>query len=222
LQGFIYDSISPKLARKLHDRGFPVGKRKFKLFTFSRILGEYSIDKRKGLIAFSSPFSLVVSSAMKDFIEEVAQELIRKESARIASENVFFNSVEVSSLDIDKEKLKIKMLSPVTIYSTLSHADGRKKTYYYSPFEDEFSRLISENARKKFKAFYKKEPRGEIKVTPLKVNSGNQKIMSYKETIIKGWTGIYELSGDRELMKLAYDAGLGGKNSQGFGCFEVV
>lgn len=222
IQGFLYRSISPKLAGMLHDKGFPVGKRKFKLFTFSRILGEYSIDKRRGLISFSSPFSLVVSSAMKEFIEEAAEELIRKESARISSERVYFHSVEVSNLDIDKEKLRIRMLSPVTIYSTLSHSDGRKKTYYYSPFEEEFSRLISENARKKFKAFYNKEPKGEIRLAPLKVNNGNQKIVSYKETVIKGWTGVYELRGDPGLMKIAYDTGLGGKNSQGFGCFEVM
>jgi len=51
---------------------------------------------------------------------------------------------------------------------------------------------------------------------------GNQKVISYKGTVIKGWMGIYELRGDRELMKLVYDTGLGGKNPQGFGCFEIL
>jgi len=82
--------------------------------------------------------------------------------------------------------------------------------------------LISENAKKKFRAFYEREPEGEIYLNPLNLNTGNQTIISYKGTIIKGWTGIYEISGDRELMKIVYDTGLGGKNSQGFGCFEVL
>ncbi len=50
IQGLLYKSISPKLAQILHDHGFPIEKRRFKLFTFSRILGEYRIgngDKKK-------------------------------------------------------------------------------------------------------------------------------------------------------------------------------
>jgi len=222
IQGFLYKSISPKLARILHDKGFPVGKRNFKLFTFSRLLGDYEINKTDGSIKFLPPFRLAVNSVLNEFIQELAEELLRRKTVRIASQRISLSSAEVADSAIDRDKVKIKMLSPVTIYSTLSHPDGRKKTYYYSPFESEFSHLISENVRKKFKAYHKKTPRGDISLAPLKVNSGNQKIVSYKGTIIKGWTGIYELSGDRELMKMAYDAGLGGKNSQGFGCFEVI
>jgi len=222
VQGFLYKAISPKLARILHDRGFQVGKRNFKLFTFSRFLGDYKIDKAAGGLRFSSSFRLVVNSVLSEFIEELAEELLRRETIVIAGQHVSLVSAEVAGSDIENDRVRIRMLSPATIYSTLSHPDGRKRTYYYSPFENEFSHLVSENVRKKFKAYYKKAPRGNISLAPLKVNSGNQKIVSYKGTIIKGWTGIYELSGDRELMKMAYDAGLGGKNSQGFGCFEVV
>ena len=222
IQGFLYKSISPKLARILHDEGFEAGKRKFRLFTFSRILGDYEIKKTEGNIKFLSPFRLVVNSVLNEFIQGLAEELLRRKSVRIASHRVSLASAEVADSTIDRDKVKIKMLSPVTIYSTLSHPDGRKKTYYYSPYEAEFSQLISENVVKKFRAYFSRAPRGSISLTPLKVNPGNQKIVLYKGTIIKGWTGIYELSGDRELMKMAYDAGLGGKNSQGFGCFEVV
>lgn len=222
VQSFLYKSISPKLARILHDHGFPIGKRRFKLFTFSRILGEYQINNNDGNIAFTSPFKLIVSSIMKEFIEDIGEELMRKEKVKVFSQWVSLNSVEVSDLSINRDKLQIKMLSPITIYSTLSRADGRKKTYYYSPFEKEFSQLISENAKKKFKAFYGKEPNGEIHLISLNVNKSNERIIFYKGIVIKGWMGIYGLSGDQQLMKLAYDAGLGGKNSQGFGCFEVL
>ncbi|MDN5332516.1 MAG: CRISPR-associated endoribonuclease Cas6 [Tepidanaerobacteraceae bacterium] len=44
----------------------------------------------------------------------------------------------------------------------------------------------------------------------------------YKDVIIKGWMGVYILKGDPVLLKIAYDAGLGSKNSQGFGCFEIL
>lgn len=222
IQGFIYNSISPKLADILHNKGFTVGKRKFKLFTFSRILGRYNLDNRKGRITFNSPFKLIISSAMGEFIEEIGEELLLSETVRIGSQNVSLNSVEVSGDTIDRDSIKIKMLSPMTMYSTLRDMEGNKKTYYYSPFESDFSDKISDNARKKYKAYYDKEPEGEIRIEPLKVNTSNQKIIMYKGTVIKGWMGIYQLSGDRELMNLVYDTGLGGKNSQGFGCFEIV
>lgn len=222
IQGFIYNSISPKLAQILHDQGFPLEKRKFKLFTYSRILGKFNSNDHKGTITFISPFRLIVSSVMNVFIQEIGEELLRKEILRIASNLVSVSSVEVSDFPINEEKIRIKMLSPVTIYSTLSSSSGRKKTYYYNPFEKEFSQLLSENAKKKFKAFYNKDSRGEIKLIGQNLSNKYEKIISYKGTVIKGWMGIYELSGDRELMKIVYDTGLGGKNPQGFGCFEIL
>ncbi|MGQ0792789.1 MAG: CRISPR-associated endoribonuclease Cas6 [Deltaproteobacteria bacterium] len=222
VQAFIYRSISQKLADMLHTRGFSAQGRTFRLFTFSRILGEYEINKSKETITFASPFRLVVSSPMREFIEELGEELLRGERGRIHSQTLRLAAVEMSDFAVEADKLIIKMLSPATIYSTLSRADGKKKTYYYTPFEREFAELIGENAKKKFRAFYEREPEGGLSLLPVKVNNSNEKIMFYRDTVIKGWMGIYELGGDRELIKLAYDAGLGGKNSQGFGCFEVV
>lgn len=46
--------------------------------------------------------------------------------------------------------------------------------------------------------------------------------MLFKGTVIKGWTGLYELSLPEPLFQIAYDTGLGSKNSQGFGMVEVV
>jgi len=45
--------------------------------------------------------------------------------------------------------------------------------------------------------------------------------VKYKGTVIKGWMGIYRLKGAVSLLKMALDAGLGAKNSQGFGCVEI-
>ncbi|MEM4658075.1 MAG: CRISPR-associated endoribonuclease Cas6 [Candidatus Methanosuratincola sp.] len=222
IQGLLYNSITHALADILHNMGFAYERRRFKLFTFSRILGNYEIDKEKGSIIFTSPFRIVVSSLSKEFIEQITEELLRRESIIINSQRTHLDSAELSEHPIKQRSIRIRMLSPVTIYSTLSAKDGRRKTYYYAPFEREFSRLTSENAAKKYKAFYKKNSVGELSIVPLDVDKGNEKIVTYKNTVIKGWTGIYELSGDPGLMKVVYDAGLGGKNSQGFGCFEII
>ena len=36
------------------------------------------------------------------------------------------------------------------------------------------------------------------------------------------WKGIYELSGKSEYLNFLYDVGIGAKNSQGFGMFDVM
>jgi len=222
IQSFIYRSISDELAKNLHDIGFEINNRRFRLFTFSRIMGQYSLNRQKREITFKPPVNLVVSSAISQFAEELGNEMLRRENIRIGRNSVFVESVEVSNFKFQKNRYKIKMLSPMTIYSTLSKANGKKKTYYYTPFENEFSELISANAVKKYESLYKKNINGNITLSGHYVSNSNLKIINYKGTIIKGWMGIYELSGNPELMSLVYDTGLGGKNAQGFGCFEVL
>ncbi|GAV15637.1 CRISPR-associated endoribonuclease Cas6 [Paenibacillus sp. NAIST15-1] len=43
----------------------------------------------------------------------------------------------------------------------------------------------------------------------------------FKSTLIKGWTGDFLLEGDLDLIQLTYDVGLGDKNSNGHGLYEV-
>jgi len=45
---------------------------------------------------------------------------------------------------------------------------------------------------------------------------------SFIVSSIKAWLGTYQIHGKPELISLAYDTGLGSKNSQGFGMFEIL
>ena len=60
-------------------------------------------------------------------------------------------------------------------------------------------------------------------IRPIKVDTKrNFHIIIFKDFVIKAWSGIYELNMPHPLIKMAYDAGLGSKNSQGFGMWEIV
>jgi CRISPR-associated endoribonuclease Cas6 len=54
------------------------------------------------------------------------------------------------------------------------------------------------------------------------VGKQDLRILKYRETVIKAWTGIYELDLPEPFFLLAYESGLGSKNSQGFGMVEAV
>ncbi|MBD3184934.1 CRISPR-associated endoribonuclease Cas6 [Candidatus Poribacteria bacterium] len=222
IQGMIYNNISPELARYLHDTGFTYGKRSFKMFTFSNINGRYRLTNSD--IIFSPPIKLVISSPMDDFIQQLGYFMMVRDDL-----NLGVNPVRVSSFDVPEETEPnesevIGMLSPVTVYSTLKTGEGKNKTYYYSPFEDEFSQLIENNLKKKYAVITGTEPDESYTLTinPLKVDKRSEKILKYKGTVIKAWRGVYSLQGNPALIKVGHEAGIGSKNSQGFGCFKFL
>ncbi len=220
LQSMIYNNITEKLADFLHKKGYQFGKRQYRMFVFSRIYGKFRYLTEAKKLQIQDKFYFYLSSPHTEILEKFAENVIKKPEMRMGKNNLFVASIEVIRRKIFPESFFIKMLSPLTIHSTLSRADGKKKTYYYSPFEKEFSELINKNIMKKYTAYFGQEGNGKINVEPHKVSNRNEVITRFKSTIIKGWTGIYRLSGSPDLILFSYDTGLGDRNSQGFGMWE--
>jgi len=222
IQGFIYHHLDSWLSSKIHEEGFiePGTKRKLKFFTFSRLIPEGKAYIKDGQIYLHGAINLIVSSPLQGFIQSFAMNLMKSGTLKFDKENLLLSSVEVEGLPEYQERIFVRTLSPVTIYSTLIKRDGKKKTYYYSPFEKEFEDLLIKNLSRKFKTWAGSTVlSGSIK--PYKVNSRDQRIVIYKGTVIKGWDGVFELNLPQELFNMAFETGLGAKNSLGFGCIEV-
>ncbi len=222
LQGFIYSLLDPLLRKRLHKEGYPYEKRRFKLFTFSRLLGKVKMFKE--YFQFNPPLKLIISSPKDEILQSLAEGLLKSPEVILGKNTVYIDSINVAARSSFNHEVTIKMLSPVTIRSTLYGADGSKKSYYYSPFEKEFCRLIKENLRKKYKIVFNKNLGHdfEFSIKPQKVPPSCERIIIYKGTVIKAWMGIYEIKGNPEVIALSYDTGLGAKNSQGFGCWEKL
>lgn len=221
LQSFIYRNMEKGLAEFLHERGYKYGERSYKCFTFSRLLGKVMVRGER--LLFLPPVELIISSPMLEILEGFVRGVINRDDLVIGENAVHLESIDVQKTPRLVSGMRIKMLSPVTIYSTLKDGEGRKKTYYYTPWERDFSNLLKENLWRKYKALYGVSVEGkEFKIKPVKVRREDEKIIKYKGTVIKGWMGIYEIEGDSELLRLAYEAGLGSKNPQGFGCFAIL
>lgn len=220
IQGFIYRHLDAEMAASLHGEGFVEGKRRLKMFVFSRLMGNPVV--RDGRIVFSHEFSLVVASPEVGFLESLALHLMDAGEMRLGENRVRLASVEVAAEEVYQCPVLLQALSPITVYSTLSRADGKRKTYYYSPHEPEFCEQIMCNLQRKWRVLYGSEVSAEgAYVKPYRVNTRNQHIALYKGTVIKGWSGIYEAYLPEPLFRMALDAGLGSKNSQGFGCVTV-
>ncbi|WP_236860113.1 CRISPR-associated endoribonuclease Cas6 [Candidatus Formimonas warabiya] len=220
LQAAIYRIIDPELAAFLHERGFETGNRIFKLFAFSRLSGRFSIDKEKGTIKFLEEVKLVLSSPVDRFCQSIANGLLTKDDIYLNHNNVKVEKIVVQNFRIDRERVVLKTLSPVVVYSTLLRPEGRKYTCYFQPGEPDYDSLITNNLRKKYQALYGKDaPEGKVKVRRL--GEMRLHVVNYKDTVIKGYSGKLELTGPVELLQMAIDAGFGGKNSHGFGCMII-
>jgi len=221
IQGFIYKNLHPEIAEKFHNQGFEdpeIGKR-FKFFTFSRLIPEKKPLVNKTLIIFTTPVNLIISSIDKNFIQSLVENLLSKNSQLIQNQEIFIDSIEIVPLPFYKERLKVKTISPITVYTTFRE-NNKKKTYYYNPKEKDFCEKLVENLEKKALVWYKENIKGgQIKF--IKLTHKSERIIIYKNTIIKGWDGIFELNLPEKLFKLAFLTGLGAKNSIGFGCIEV-
>ena len=236
IQTLIYSSFSNKLATELHNKGFEYGKRKFKLFTFSRILekGKKLYGKRlkekalelglrkvdEEMLLFKT-ISFFLSSPFESIIGDFGDKSLREREFNIIGQRIFVSNIEVLTQPRIDDKVLVRMISPLTIHSTFVKED-MKKSYYYNPHEKEFSSLIEKNALKKFYLIYKRETDGlNLKIKPFLFSMKlNEKRVRFKQTLIVGYTGIYEISGSRELIAVTYDTGLGDRNSEGFGMWE--
>jgi CRISPR-associated endoribonuclease Cas6 len=222
IQSLIYRTFSSELATKLHRDGFVFRKRRFKLFTFSRITEKGTKKDREKLLVFKNRISFYFSSPHDNIVEDLGEEAFKKREFNLFNQRIFLSQLEILTLPRIEDKVIIKMLSPVTMYTTREE-ENKKNVYYYKPDEEEFQRLIEENAKKKYFLIYEKEPDNlHLCIKPYRFNpKENHSVIFFKRTPIEGWTGIYELWGNPELIMTTYDAGLGSKNSEGFGMWKV-
>lgn len=224
LQGFLYKNLTDKDYRSfLHETGYQLENKRFKLFTYSRLLGKFRILKDVGKIAFTSPFTLVVAAGVEQFITDLAETLIRSDHCFLGDTPVEIKSISVHKRFVPSETMQIKMLSPVVAHRTVLKGD-KKRTDYYSPWQKEFVQLVTNNLLKKYQILHGELPNNlDFNVIP----NGSQeakfaRIINYKDFYIRAYAGIYWLKGNPDLIEVAYNTGLGSKNSQGFGCWEVV
>lgn len=221
LQGLIYHLLDNEYKEFLHDQGYVFNKRHFKLFTFSKLLGRFKL--KGSYIVFERHVSLIVSSPIKDFIENLCNNLLRTPKIEIEINELYIKSIEFLHEPEITNNITIYTLSPIIVYSTLFTRDNKKKTYYYSPFEEEFSELITKNLIKKYQLLNGNmvlEKEQSIRIEP--IGRAKEVITSFKGTIIKGWNGKFKMSGSKELILTGYRCGLGAKNSAGFGMIEVL
>ncbi len=242
VQAFIYrymESVEPFLSSVLHREGFRVergsGEKRFKLFTFSRIIGAKPPRKEGDRLIFPTKMVfLVVCSPVIDILEAFVRGLLRPAKIRIADEELVVKEVAVETL---KEPLSgpltVRTLSPITVRETVVDGEGKRRSIFLSPFSKEFAERIRANLVDKWRAFQNIKSMSDCEddvnvenlsfdIAPEDGGRYKKKVLRYKDNFVEAWDGIFRIDGSRELLRMALYAGIGERNSQGFGCLEIV
>lgn len=217
IQSIIYGNLpGDGYSHQLHENGYTTGSRQFKLFNFSLLQGRYEIAGRK--IAFRESVSWEVRSP-DIYMMRKLEESIWQRGLRYGEQ--YFMEPELKLVDdtIETDHVLVRMLSPICVYST---DPDTKKTCFYSPEDPEFALRVNDNFMRKYIACYGVEPDSGIMIRPVAVTPRDKYVTRYKNFYVSGWMGYYRLDGRRKYLDFLYQAGIGSRNSQGFGMFEPV
>lgn len=202
------------LSSFMHDEGYSFDKRKYKLFTFGPLTGRYTISEKN--IIFYDEVSFEVRSIDSNMLRALSKEFADNGIKYLKH---FIPKVDVKLVDkeVEDEEIRICMLSPVCVYSTQNG-----KTVYYAPHENEFALKLNENFKRKYFAYTGVEPDSDITLEIVSLHPKDKYVTKYKGIYINAWKGKYLLRGKRKYLDFLYQTGLGSKNSQGFGMFELM
>lgn len=228
LAGIIYrflNQSNPEYAFFLHEQGYNLGDKRFKLFTFSQLMAQKR-EIRGNYIHFKSLLTWFVSSPQEEFLGSFAASLLDQQEVCINDIPLQIKDVNIPKMPYFQEHMYFRCLSPITM-STKRERNGKIVAHYLLPDEPEFSDLVRQNLIRKHEIIYGRKPkddsfRMEFDADYIAKREGHvTRLVSYKDINIRGVLCPFNAYGSPELMFVGYECGFGDKNSAGFGMVEV-
>lgn len=215
LQSSIYSMLreNPQYADFLHDKGFGSEKTMYRMFTFGAVNGSYMF--LNGKLAIKGNIKFEVRSPSIDFCSIFERSLLMRDTLKLFDNELEIRQVELDDYHVEQNKVNIVTVSPIA--ARFNVQDG--STIYYSPEQEEFSKLICRNLIAKYSAY---TGRNDENVSFRYTGNSKKVVTRYKNIWITAYHLNAEISGTPELLDFAYQTGLGSRSAQGFGMFETV
>ena len=233
LSAFIYRAIAKadsSYSEWLHENGFRLNGRPFKLFTFSNlVIPQYQIDRERGCIRIDSErvewfVSFLPETSTEKFISGLFSEQVFQIGDKQWVVQFRVERIEAMPPPIFERKMEFCAISPVCIPF---RPEGQRYATYLSPDSPEASALVQNNLLNKYLTFYGKPYEGNMDDFAFRVvNQPKAKLIAIKKgtpdaSNIRGYLFDFQMTAPPELLKIMYECGLGYKNSTGFGMVEV-
>ncbi|MCD7898565.1 MAG: CRISPR-associated endoribonuclease Cas6 [Bacteroides sp.] len=213
----------------LHNNGFRLEHRRFKLFTFSRfIIPQYTIEKENERLVIDSDLidwyiSFLPEKSTEEFIKGVFMSQHFEIGDRISTVRFTIQRVEMLPSPIFLKEMSFRTLSPIV----LSTKDDNLKIKYISPTDERAQGNILMGLLRKYEAFNGKPYAGTLDYHFSLLNEPKSTLIKIKanspeETRVRGYRCSMKVELPEALMKIMYEAGCGEKGSTGFGMIEVI
>ena len=231
LSAWIYNVIAKSntlYATWLHDNGFSDSNKRFKMFTFSNIFPQEKAIGDRLIIRYDISYiflSFLPEKSTEEFIKGIFSE--NEFTLGDKKSRVQFRVEGIEALPsptvFDLNNCEHLTLSPICV--SIKGENGSIE--YVSPEKEGYGRMLINNLKEKYLAFYGKPFEGDDNfefelLSPAKSRLITIKANTPEITRVKGFNYRFRLKADDELIRLMYEAGLGEKNSMGFGMVEIA
>lgn len=236
LSSVIYNKLwnsSPEFSKWLHSTGYKFEGKPFKLFTFSRLFIPKAYIKAEMLYGKGSCHFYFSTPIEKKIVNHFVNGVLSQPEINISSNGIntkfLISSIETLPPANLNEETKYRMLSPTCCSIKRIYNDSEKISYLL-PKDKESEEIISNNLKKKHKLIYDKEYNDKIRIQydweNIKKRQKITKLITVKknrpdEIKVRAFICPLTITASQEIQRIAYDCGIGEKNSMGFGCLEV-
>jgi CRISPR-associated endoribonuclease Cas6 len=219
LASMLYSKLASsniELAKEIHS------KKGFKFYTFSNLILEDKIPEKNGLNFRKAHFFL--SSPDPKFIRSFAEGLLLEPEFYLGNnENIasfVIERIEVLPLIRFSDTSTFRTLSPIYL-KTLRKQDDKLVEFDLYPKDSKFHENLHKNLVSRYEEFYgSKIDKDFFEV--IDIPSFKPKRVKIENNYRRCSLMDLYLSANPELLRFAYDAGLGEKNAMGFGCIDVL
>ena len=224
----ILASGNEQFAMWLHENGYQLesGKR-FKLFTYS----PFKVEKRRivndRLILLSDTIEWQISFLPEKTTEQSVLGLFASQTFEVGDKKnvVQFHvqRVELLPSPVFSEEMVFSAMSPLCI----RNKNGDGSMTYLSPCDQRAKGIILEGLLSRYEAFYSKPYSGVLDFDLKVLNEPKRKLILIKsgtpeQTQVAGYLCQFRMKAPLDLMRIAYESGVGSGNSQGFGCVKEI
>ncbi len=216
IQGWIYSNFPEDgYGKFIHDEGYQADGKRFKMFVFSDLQGEFEIHRE--LMIFRKKTKLEIASLSEEFIRHIYQNLMLTQAIQLKDQILHVDSLRISEVPhffVGERDFLVATISPVTAYRM---RDG--KFDYFSPETHEFLEICKQNLTRKNQAlFHEGEPQFEI----IEVLKAKKRIIYFKNTFYIAYRTVLKIQANYRAMQLILNTGLSSKGSAGLGMFKIV
>lgn len=230
----ILEKADPAFSAWLHDIGYPLEGRHFKLFTVSglRFGSGFRTHRHDGTVTLGRQQFLTVSFFVNEAVEKFVFGVFQSQQFGVGTNGMppvdfSVQGVEVLPTPAFRSSMPFRTLAPIVMSR---YEEGKKYEQYLSPEDPDYGRCFFDNLLSKYESARKANLVGNLgdpgalrfrllsqpKKRGILIKAGTT-----AQTKVIGYDFEFSLSGPPALLRFGYEAGMGLDNPM-FGCVEVV